>query len=161
MGKKGMAVEKNALRKLLGVRKTSDLDSTVDFRLAFHPPQWVLASVHPAVVIADSFAAADRRAAALAEAGHPALAAETRPAGKDAEAFARCVEGVVIAARSIAHFTGGRTLDMHAEGAAVNAAAAAFALERGYFDGFHAANPPAARAGLPDWKTLTGGKEAL
>jgi len=71
------------------------------------------------------------------------------------------VEGVVIAARSIAHFTGGRTLDMHAEGAAVNAAAAAFALERGYFDGFHAANPPAARAGLPDWKTLTGGKEAL
>ena len=156
-----MDVEKNALRKLLGVRTASDLDSTVDFRLAFHPPRWVVASMHPAVVIADSFAAADRRAIALAAAGHPALAAETRPADADAEAFELCVEGIVIAARTLAHFTGGRTLDMHAEGAAVNAAAAAFALERGYFDGFYAAHPPAARAGLPDWKALTGGTEVL
>ena len=125
------------LRRQKGIRELCDIDTTMEFRLAFHPPAWVVASVHPAVVVAEKFEAADARAAELARQGHPALAAESRLDGKGGEAEARRVEEIIKAARALAHFTGGRTMDMHAIGKAADAAKTAYTLERAYFDGFY------------------------
>ena len=135
-----MSTEKDMraqLRRQKGVRELCDIDTTMEFRLAFHPPAWVVASIHPAVVVAETFDAADARAAELAGQGHPALAAESRLKGKGGEADARRIEEIIKAARALAHFTGGRTLDMHAIGKAADAAKTAYTLERGYFDGFY------------------------
>jgi hypothetical protein len=135
-----MSTEKDMrsqLRRQKGVRELCDIDTTMEFRLAFHPPAWVVASIHPAVVVAETFDAADALAAELALQGHPALAAESRLKGKGGEAEARRIEEIIKAARALAHFTGGRTLDMHAIGKAADAAKTAYTLERGYFDGFY------------------------
>ena len=133
-----MTKDRDELRRKTGVRKLEDIDGTISFRMAFRPAKWTLASVHPAVVVSDDFAAADALAAELAGRGHPALAVESLPApGGGAEARARRVEDVIRAARTLAHFTGGRTLNMHAMGSAVEAARTAYELERGYFDCFN------------------------
>ena len=131
-----MPVDREKLRRETGVRELADIDGTVTFRMSFHPPAWVVASLHPAVVVADSLAVADKRAAELAAKGRPALAAEMR-CGKGKDAFARCVENVIRAARMLCHFTGGRTMDMWAEGASAEAAKTAYLIERAYFDGFN------------------------
>jgi len=153
-----MAVNREDLKKRIGARTAADLDSTVDFKLTFRPPDWQLASIHPSVVLTDSLARVQDKVAALAADGHPVLAAEIRSTAASGEAFARSVEGALIAARTLAHFTGGRTLDMHGCGAAVPAAAAAFALERGYFDGFYPVDPPAVQPDGLDWKALVDAK---
>lgn len=129
--------EKAALRRKTGVRELQDIDGTVGFRLAYHPPAWVLASIHPAVVAAETLEEADRIARALSGDGHPAVAVESRRKDSGKAAFARQVEDIIRAARVLSHFTGGRTMDMHARGSAVEAAKTAYILERGYFDGFY------------------------
>ena len=151
-----MGIDREKLRREIGVRKSSDLDTTVDFRMEFRPPAWVLASMHPAVVLTESLESVAGMVGELAARGHPVLAAEVRSVSTDARLRAASIEGAIIAARTLAHFTGGRTMDMHATGEAVPVAAAAFALERPFFDGFYAVRPSGSKIGGFDWRTLTG-----
>jgi hypothetical protein len=116
--------------------KASTSTAPWDFRLAFHPPKWVLAVSIPAVV-SRILADADRRAAALASCHPPSPPNRVRRAKP--EAFA--LRGGVLSRReTLAHFTGGRTLDMLRK-ARGERAAAAFALNA-VFRRFHAAHPP-------------------
>ena len=151
-----MGVDREKLRREIGVRKSSDLDTTVDFRMCFRPPDWLLASIHPAVVMTESLESVRETVDALAADGHPVLAAEVRGISMEGASLANSIEGAIIAARTLAHFTGGRTMDMHATGAAVPIAAAAYALERDFFDGFYATAPSTEKIRGRDWKTLTG-----
>jgi hypothetical protein len=120
-------------------------------------PVHELASVRPVLVITDdpSSAAALSHARSRYGAGLPyAVYKPETAADGSVSASARRSEEILDAARRLSHANAGKTVEVAAEGAAIEPAAWMFFLERPYFSTFTALGDCPGREGFPSWKEL-------
>lgn len=151
-----MKTDRESLRRLCKVRRLLDLplgEGKLDVK---HPPH-ELASVRPVLVVTDNTlsAAAVSHAQSRYRAGMPyAIYRPETSADGSVDASAKRAEEILDAARRLSHSNAGKTVEVCAEGAAIEPAAWMFFLERPYFSTFTALGDCPVSEGFPPWKEL-------
>lgn len=151
-----MKIDRESLRSLCKVRKLLDLPLGKE-RLDVKHPRHELDSVRPVLVITDNASSktAVLHAQSRYEAGMPyAIYKPETAADGSVEAASKRAEEILDAARRLSHANAGKTVEVCAEGAAIEPAAWMFFLERPYFSTFTALGDCANREGFPPWKEL-------
>lgn len=152
-----MNIDKVSFRKRVGVRSLLDLPLGKETIEVKHP-SGELASVRPVLVVTDDpgSRAALAHAAGRFAAGLPyAIYKPATAADGSLAASAKRAEEILDAARRLSHANAGKTVEVCAEGAAIEPASWMFFLERPYFSVFTALGGCADRPGFPSWKELT------
>lgn len=152
----GVKTTRDEFRAKCGVRRLLDLPLGKG-SLEVRHPAGELASVRPVLVVTDnlSSAAALDFATSRYRMGLPyALYKPSVPADGGVQASARRAEEILDAARRLSHANAGKTVEVCAEGAAIEPTAWMFFLERPYFSTFTAIGGCADRPGFPPWKEL-------
>ena len=152
-----MKIDREGFRKKCTVRRLLDLPLGED-RLDVRHPHAEMASVRPVLVVTDDLSSAAALACASERFGRGlpyALFKPTTAADGSVTASAKRAEEILDAARRLSHANAGKTVEVCAEGAAIEPAAWMFFLERPYFSTFTALGECADRAGFPSWKELT------
>lgn len=151
-----MKTDKEAFREKCGVRRLLDLPLG-EGKLDVKRPYAELPSVRPVLVVTDdpSSPAAVRHAGKRRGAGLPyAIYKPATAPGGGLAAVTRRAEEILDAARRLSHQNAGKTVEVCAEGAAIEPAAWMFYLERPYFSTFTALGECATSEGFPPWKEL-------
>ena len=151
-----MKIDREAFRKKCAVRRLLDLPLG-EGRLDVKHPRTELASVRPVLVVTDNLASAAARAHAGDRFGKGLPYAFFKPvtaADDSAASSARRAEEILDAARRLSHANAGKTVEVAAEGAAIEPAAWMFFLERPYFSTFTALGDCPVSEGFPHWKEL-------
>lgn len=151
-----MKIDRESFRRKCGVRRLLDLPLGNVKHDVKHP--WAeLHSVRPVLVVTDdkSSDAANAHAEERRRAGSPyAVYRPSTAPGGGAETVRRRAEEILDAARSLSHASAGKTVEVCAEGAAIEPAAWMFFLERPYFSTFTALGDCPVSEGFPSWKEL-------
>lgn len=148
-------MEKLDFRKLTGVKPIMELPLGRDALAVRHSPN-AIASLRPLLAVTDDpkSTAAHAAADSAFASGHSVAVFVLRRDDGTAATCARRAEDVLDAARRLAHANAGKTVEVWAEGTAIEPAAWMFFLERFYFSTFTAVGDCADRPGFPSWKEL-------
>ena len=148
-------MKKEDFRKLTGVTPVTELPLGRQPLAVRHPSEEMVA-VRPVLVVTDDPSSASARAHADAalRGGQAVAVYVPRKDDGTAATCARRAEDVLDAARRLSHANAGKTVEVAAEGAAIEPAAWMFFLERFYFSTFTAIGACPDRAGYPPWKEL-------
>ncbi len=148
-------MEKLDFRKLTGVKPIMELPLGRDALSVRHPPNAIV-SLRPLLAVTDDPKSTAARAAAdrAFASGHSVAVFVPRRDDGTAKTCARRAEDILDAARRLAHANAGKTVEVWAEGTAIEPAAWMFFLERFYFSTFTAVGDCADRPGFPSWKEL-------
>lgn len=150
-----MILDRIEFRRKTGVTPVMELPLRTE-RLDVRYPPGDVVSVRPVLVVTDDPAseAAKREAQAVLSSGRPVAVYVPRKNDGSAATCARRAEDVLDAARRLSHANAGKTVEVWAEGTAIEPAAWMFYLERFYFSTFTAFGTCAERKGFPSWKEL-------
>lgn len=151
-----MEIDREDFRKKCAVRRLLDLPLGEE-RLEVRHPHAEMASVRPVLVITDDLSSAAARAHASERFGRGLPYAFFKPptaADGSVAASTKRAEEILDAARRLSHANAGKTVEICAEGAAIEPAAWMFFLERPYFSTFTALGECATSEGFPPWKEL-------
>jgi hypothetical protein len=151
-----MKIDKEVFRRKCAVRRLLDLPLG-EGRLDVKHPSTELSSVRPVLVVTDNIASAEARAHAGDRFRDGAPYAFFKPvtaADGSAASSAVRAEEILDAARRLSHVNAGKTVEVAAEGAAIEPAAWMFFLERPYFSTFTALGDCPVSEGFPSWKEL-------
>ena len=151
-----MNIDRESLRSLCKVRKLLDLPLS-NVKLDVKHPWAELHSVRPVLVVTDdtSSSLANAHANERCRAGSPyAIYKPATAPGGGVDAVRRRAEEILDAARALSHANAGKTVEVAAEGAAIEPAAWMFFLERPYFSTFTALGDCPVSEGFPPWKEL-------
>ena len=150
-------IDRESFRKKCGVRRLLDLPLG-EGRIDVKHPRTELPSVRPVLVVTDNLASPAARAHAENRFGMGlpyAFFKPVTPADGSVASSVRRAEEILDAARRLSHANAGKTVEVCAEGSAIEPAAWMFFLERPYFSTFTALGECTDRQGFPPLKELT------
>lgn len=148
-------MSRTEFRRLTGVTPVTELPLRKEPLDVRHPAGEMVA-VRPVLVVTDDMSSATAHACAdeALRGGHAVAVYAPREDDGTAATCARRAEDILDAARRLSHANAGKTVEICAEGSAIEPAAWMFYLERFYFSTFTAMGTCADRADYPSWKEL-------